>query len=185
MKLTSGRKLNRTVKLIFFQHLVPIIGDILKSFLHQSAEVIKGQQMALVLSGRDNAVQLQLRRHNIFGLGALTAHVCSQPDTQFHSVKHEIDSQDQMQSVCNWKCMGQGVNELTGGYLWWFFTFICMCEGQLVGISHKCASSSALRLMGKTVGGVAGRGESPSPDGFPAYAFRMSGWRDKCYLEQL
>lgn len=49
------------------------------------------------------------RRHDTLGL--ILSLLSSQPDTQFHSNKHEIDSKDQIQTVCNWKfiAVGQGV----------------------------------------------------------------------------
>lgn len=103
-----------------FDSIIDYVFKIIPDFLCQSAEVMKGQQTALVLSDADNAVQLKHkanRSHNILGLGTVFALVCSQPDTQFHSNKHEIDSKDQMQTACNWKCTEVGterVNEIIG-----------------------------------------------------------------------
>ncbi len=107
---------------------------VIHGFLRQSADVIKGRQTALVLSGRDNAVQLQLRqrRHDILGLGTVSALVCSQPDTQFHSNKHEIDSKDQIQTACNWKCttVGQSV---------WMRSSVCVCDDFMFRKGYVCA----------------------------------------------
>lgn len=66
------------------------------------------QWQALVLSGRNNPSQLQLGQREgtlcTDRLGTLLSLLCSQADTQFYTNKHEIDSKDQIQRACSWKC---------------------------------------------------------------------------------
>lgn len=65
------------------------------------------------------------RRHDILGLGTCSALVCSYPDAQFHSDTHETDSEDQIGSMCKWKCatLGQGVSMRSS---------VCLCEDYYV-----------------------------------------------------
>lgn len=62
-----------------------------------------------VSQGQCSPISGQAKRmHNVLGLGAVFVLFCSQPDTQFHSNKHEIVSKDQLQTACNWNCTSVG-----------------------------------------------------------------------------
>lgn len=76
--------------------------------------ILKARRTALLVvffPGGDNAVQLRfMQRGAAVSLDSLSLRSCLQPDTQFHSNKHEI-GKDQIQTARNWKCgtVGWGV----------------------------------------------------------------------------
>lgn len=83
------------------------------------------------------------RRHAMHRLGTLLSLLCSQADTQFYSNKHEIDSKDQIQRACSWKCAlaRQGVCMRS-------LVCACVCAWQMIFVHIVCFSKeSAISYM--------------------------------------